>query len=128
MERIENSVSGTVPQAIRLGVGSIPNEGARYGTVAYLWVVSRDECKGTTANFTEMGQRGLMVIPKFVRCLTVICRCAGEVGKIGGGGTKLIPHGEGRSTRRAHGACFVHKSAVEPFSTAVMGRRVRSSE
>jgi hypothetical protein len=82
MKQIENSVSGPVLKAIRLGVGSIPNEGARYGAVVDLWVVSRDERKGTTANFTEMRQRGLMVIPKFVRCLTVICRCTGEVGKI----------------------------------------------
>jgi hypothetical protein len=48
-----------------------------------------------------------MVIPKFVRCLTVICRCAGEVGKIGGSGTKLIPHGEG-----THAECMAHALSI----------------
>jgi len=43
-------------------------------------VVSRDECKSATSDFSEMGEGRFMIIPKFIRGLTVVGRGAGEVG------------------------------------------------
>ena len=52
MKGIENTISGTVPKAIGLRIESITNENTRNGVMMEFRVVSGDESKGLTANFS----------------------------------------------------------------------------
>ncbi len=93
---IEDTISGRVPKAIGLGIGSMSDEDAREGTVEKFRIVSGDKGKGTTADFSKMGERGLVPIPKLMGGLTIISGGASEIGKVGHSGDKLIPHVERR--------------------------------
>ena len=67
-------------------------------------------------------------MPEFIRSSSVDgCGCS-EVGEVGSSSAEFIPEVGGCVTGEAHGTGFVEEGTVESFSTAILGRSVRSSE
>ena len=125
---VEDAPIGGIPEAIGFGVGSVPDEDARSGPLEEFGVVGGDECIGTAADFTEVGERGRAAVPKFVGSSAVNGGGRSEIGEVSSSGAKFVPEVGRRVAGKAHGMGFVEKGAVETFSTAVLCRGVRSGE
>jgi hypothetical protein len=63
-------------------------------------------------------------MPELIGGLTIIGGRASYIGEIGCGTTEFVPQIERGSTGNAHGTSLVHESAVEAFSSSIVGRGI----
>ena len=67
-------------------------------------------------------------MPKLIGRLTIICRCSGEVVKVGCSSTKFIPHIRWCIARYASCMRMIHDCMMEAFSMTIVGGSIRGCE
>jgi hypothetical protein len=104
---VEYLVLCAIPEPIGFGIWCVTYEGAREGAGKDFGVVSHDERKRATSNFSQMRERRFAAIPKLIRRFATVGRGSCEVRKVCSRGTEFIPHVCGSGTSGQHGTRFV---------------------
>lgn len=120
MEGVENVASGRVPEVVSFSMGGIANEDAGDGLLEEFGVIGWGECVGAAANFTEVGEGGGSLVPKFGRHFSSNGGGSGKVGEVGSGSTELILEVGRGITCKAHGTSFIKQSVVEVVSMTIL--------
>jgi hypothetical protein len=112
VKRVENAVTGGVPQPVGFCVRTVTDHYAGKGAREKFGVVGVDERIGTAPDFTEVGKGRETFEPELIRRSAMKGSGWGEVCEKSGSCRELVPHGWWGLAGKAHCSCFFNKGAV----------------